>query len=379
MCLTEYTTEQQNMFYKEFKRQVSIIYDADLSINEKIIKLQAKKTIFKKFEDCFDRLHYEVGLSSISNMIYYLKKEKKEKKEKEKKKILICAPYIRCPYENFLDTEDINEVLRKIGKIKNQKNKNHWRGFFNLLSDKNLVYNNLYTRNKILKELKDLKSFNDFKVVYIKNKPLKKEYRHLLIKGDCIKDYTKLIYLNKFCYILKTVQKDGIELKAICAFNSVNKVYQKPEKKCWLSGKERFNVSCLDAWKHLNKENNIMYYAWCNEHGLNKTNRDLLKKIRHKKEIKPFYVFIEEIEEMISIISSILSLNESIEKLEHENAPIDLICPLEDRLNELRSENDLNLSIKELEFLLYKKERQLLSFTEENNSLDIETTLKDYY
>ena len=108
-------------------------------------------------------------------------------------------------------------------------------------------------------------------------------------------------------------------------------------------------MSCIDAYKTLDKKDNIKYYSFCNKNGLDKTNRKLLKEIRRSK--KP--------------------------------SKDSLIDYLEDRRNDILEDIKIssNLEILYLEIELQEIEEKLqeLKTLEEDNSMDNETYLSDYF
>ena len=72
----------------------------------------------------------------------------------------------------------LDELESKINKLNDFKLKFEFNGLFNLLNDRtNLVYNDLYTRNQIIKDLNKFKSLKFFKVNYVSRYDLKNEYK----------------------------------------------------------------------------------------------------------------------------------------------------------------------------------------------------------
>lgn len=251
---------------------------------------------------------------------------------------------------NF-NIKGLDKVKTKIEKIDNSKLKFEFKGLFNLLNDRtNLVYNDLYTRKQIVKDLNKFKSLRFFKVGYISRYNLKNEFKHLTFKNGAELGHSKLYFINKGLYVLKTLDKDNITLKVFyignkykTLLNSSSKTHKRVLKE------EKFNLSCIDAYKTLDKKDNIKYYSFCNNIGLDRSNRQLLRSIRRTK--KP--------------------------------SKDSLIDYLEDRKNEILEDIKIssNLDILYLEIELQEIEEKLqeLKTLEENNTLEDKTFLSDYF
>lgn len=275
-----------------------------------------------------------------------------ELKEKELKKEFLNS--LIKPIEEVepitFNLKGLSSVKDKINKINNVKLCYEFNGLFNLLSDRiNLTYNSLYVRSQIIKDLNKFKSLRFFKVGYISKYNLKNEYKHLSFKNDCTKNHTKVYFIKSGLYVLKTLHHDNLSLKVFYIGNKY-KTLLKPSNTCKkvLKG-EKFNLSCIDAYKTLDKKDNIKYYSFCNKNGLDKTNRKLLKEIRRSK--KP--------------------------------SKDSLIDYLEDRRNDILEDIKIssNLEILYLEIELQEIEEKLqeLKTLEEDNSLENETFLSDYF
>lgn len=275
-----------------------------------------------------------------------------ELKEKELKKEFLNS--LIKPIEEVepitFNLKGLSSVKDKINKINNVKLCYEFNGLFNLLSDRiNLTYNSLYVRSQIIKDLNKFKSLRFFKVGYISKYNLKNEYKHLSFKNDCTKNHTKVYFIKSGLYVLKTLHHDNLSLKVFYIGNKY-KTLLKPSNTCKkvLKG-EKFNLSCIDAYKTLDKKDNIKYYSFCNKNGLDKTNRKLLKEIRRSK--KP--------------------------------SKDSLIDYLEDRRNDILEDIKIssNLEILYLEIELQEIEEKLqeLKTLEEDNSMDNETYLSDYF
>lgn len=275
-----------------------------------------------------------------------------ELKEKELKKEFLNS--LIKPIEEVepitFNLKGLSSVKDKINKINNVKLCYEFNGLFNLLSDRiNLTYNSLYVRSQIIKDLNKFKSLRFFKVGYISKYNLKNEYKHLSFKNDCTKNHTKVYFIKSGLYVLKTLHHDNLSLKVFYIGNKY-KTLLKPSNTCKkvLKG-EKFNLSCIDAYKTLDKKDNIKYYSFCNKNGLDKSNRKLLKEIRRSK--KP--------------------------------SKDSLIDYLEDRRNDILEDIKIssNLEILYLEIELQEIEEKLqeLKTLEEDNSMDNETYLSDYF
>lgn len=250
---------------------------------------------------------------------------------------------------NF-NIKGLDKVKTKIEKIDNSKLKFEFKGLFNLLNDRtNLVYNDLYIRKQIIKDLNKFKSLRFFKVNYISRYDLKKGYKYLSYKNNTQINHTKLHFIKSGLYVMQTLEKDDISIKVFYIGNRYKTLLKSSSNvKRTLKG-DKFNVSCIDAYKTLEKKDSIRYYLYCNENGLNKSNRDLLREIRRTK--KP--------------------------------SKDSLIDYLEDRKNEILEDikisSNLNILYLEIELQEVEKKLQELKTLEEDNSLENETFLSDYF
>lgn len=244
----------------------------------------------------------------------------------------------------------LNDVKSKINKLDNPKLKYEFKGLFNLLNDhKNLIYNNLNERSKIIKDLNKFKSLKFFKVGYISRYDLKKEYRHLSYKNDAVQEHSKIHFIKNGLYVLKTLHRDNLTLKVFYIGNRYKTlIKQSNTPKRVLKG-DKFNVSCIDAYKTLDKMDNIKYYSYCNNVGLDKQNRNLLRSIRNNRTL----------------------------------SRDSLIDSLEERIKEIKEDIEIssNLEVLYLEIELQEVEAKLqeLKTFEEDNSLENETFLSDYF
>lgn len=321
---------------------------------EKILFREFKKTYYglntvSELEQA--KKDYKVISSSFGEFEPTVSKfiELKEKEFKELALNELIKPFEAVEPITF-NLKGLSEVENKINRLDNPKLKFEFQGLFNLLNDKNnLVYNDLYTRKKIIKDLNKFKSLKFFKIGYISKYNLKSEYRHLAFKNDAKKEHSKLYFIKSGLYVFKTLHHDNLSLKVFYIGNRY-KTLLKPlnVQKRTLKG-EQFNISCTEAYKTLNKKDNIKYYSYCNSNGLDRTNRQLLKSIRKSKRIS----------------------RES------------LIDSLEERRKEIKEDIEISseLEILYLEIELQDIEQSLsnLKSCDEDNSLEDKTFLSDYF
>lgn len=299
---------------------------------------EAKKAFYASFSDFGD---YQ---STISNFL-----EIKEKKIKKEFLNSLIKPFEESKPLKF-NLKGLNDVKSKINKLDNPKLKYEFEGLFNLLNDhKNLIYNNLNERSKIIKDLNKFKSLKFFKVGYISRYNLKNEYKFLTYKNNATVGHTKIYFIKNGLYVLKTLKPDNITIKVFYIGNRYKTlIKQSNTPKRVLKG-DKFNLSSTEAYKVLDKKDNMKYYSYCNSIGLDKKNRQLLKSIRRSK--KP--------------------------------SKDSLIDYLEDRKSEILEDIEIssNLEVLYLEIELQEVEEKLqeLKTLEEDNSLENETFLSDYF
>lgn len=244
----------------------------------------------------------------------------------------------------------LDSINGKINKLNDIKLKYEFKGLFNLLSDKtNLVYNDLYTRKQIIKDLNKFKSLKFFKVNYISRYNLKKEFQYLSFKNNATTGHSKIHFIRNGLYVLKTLEKDDITIK-VFYIGKKYKTLLKPlnVQKRTLKG-EQYNLSSVNAYKTLDKKDNMKYYSYCNSIGLDKKNRDLLRSIRKSKRIS-----------RESLIDSL------------ENRKIEI-------LEDIKISSELEVLYLELELEDIEKSLSDLKSHEEDNSLEDETFLSDYF
>lgn len=258
------------------------------------------------------------------------------------------------PFEELkplvFNLKGLDTLKLKIDKLENSKIKFEFEGLFNLLSDKtNLVYNDLYTRKQIIKDLNKFKSLRFFKVSYLSRYDLKKGYKYLAFKNNAELNHSKIYFIRNGLYVLKTLKKDNITLKVFYIgqkYKTLLKSHNKPKKV--LKG-DKFNLSSVNAYKTLDKRDNIEYYSFCNSIGLDKKNRDLLRSIRKSKK---------------------LSRDSLIELLEDRKKEI---------LEDIEISSNLEVLYLEIELQEIEEKLQELKTLEEDNSFENETFLSDYF
>lgn len=282
--------------------------------------------------------------STISNFL-----EIKEKEFKNKSLNDLIKPFKEQEPLNF-NLKGLDSVEKKINQIDNSKLKFEFKGLFNLLSDKtNLIYNPLWIRNKIVKDLNKFKSLRYFKVNYLSRYNLKNEYKYLTYKNDATLNHSKIYYIKSGLYIIKTLKKDDVSLKAFYIGNRYKTLLKSPNSPKRVLKGEKFNLSSTEAYKVLDKKDNMKYYSYCNSIGLDKQNRSLLRSIRKSKKL----------------------------------SRISLIDLLEDRkkeiLEDMKISSELEILYLEIEIQEIEEKLQELKTFDEDNSMDNETYLSDYF
>lgn len=273
----------------------------------------------------------------------------KEREFKNKSLNDLIKPIEEIKPLNF-DLKGLSSVKDKINKLDNLKLKYEFKGLFNLLNDRtNLIYNSLYIREQIIKDLNKFKSLRFFKVGYISRYNLKNEFKNLTFKNNATVGHTKIYFIKTGLYVLKTLKPDDISLKVFYVGNKYKTLLKSSKvPKRTLKG-DKFNLSSTEAYKVLDKKDNMKYYSYCNNMGLDRKNRQLLKSIRKSK------------------------------KMSRES----LIDLLEERREEIREDIEIssNLEVLYLEIELQEIEEKLqeLKTLEEDNSMESETFLSDYF
>ena len=327
-----------------------------------MLNKKQSKILFEQFKKCYYNLNTieefkkaKRDYSIISNDFGIYKEciesfiSLKEREFKNNSLNSLIKPFEESKPLKF-NLKGLDKVENKINKLNDIKLKYEFKGLFNLLNDKNnLVYNDLYIRDKIIKDLNKFKSLRFFKVGYISKYNLKNEYKYLNYKNNCIKGYSKIHFIKNGLYVVKTLNHDDITLKVFYIGKKYKTLIKQSNTPKRVLKEDKFNLSCTDAYKTLEKMDNIKYYSYCNSIGLDKQNRSLLRSIRNNRTL-------------------------SCESL------IDL---LEERREEIREDIEIssNLEVLYLEIELQEVEEKLqeLKTLEEDNSLENETFLSDYF
>lgn len=244
----------------------------------------------------------------------------------------------------------LSSVKDKINKINNVKLCYEFNGLFNLLSDRmNLTYNSLYVRSQIIKDLNKFKSLRFFKVGYISKYNLKSEYRYLAFKNDAKKEHSKLYFIKSGLYVLKTLHHDNLSLKVFYIGNRYKTLLKHSNTYKKVLKGDKYNLSSTEAYKVLDKKDNMKYYSYCNSIGLDKSNRQLLRSIRKSK--RP-------------------SKDSLIDYLEDRRNDI---------LEDMKISSELEVLYLEIELQEIEEKLQELKTLEEDNSMDNKTYLSDYF
>lgn len=328
----------QKICFKSFVQQLR-----EIKTNKELITFKLQ---FVKHSDCLG-IFKDDAKALLKNKELVLTNNKQSN-------IVISQPTTFKPLK--FDLKGLNKLESNINKLNDFKLKYEFEGLFNLLSDEcNLLYNPLWIRQKIIKDLNKFKSLKFFKIGYISRFNLKKEYRHLTYKNGTTQGYSKIYFIKNGLYVIKTLEPDNITLKVFYVGNRYktllnNKSSDNVKVFCPLK-EDKFNLSSIDAYKVLDKKDNIRYYSYCNKIGLDRKNRQLLKDIRKSKKI---------------------SRDSLIESLENK------MEDLKDNINnKVLSETDK--IYLELQFQDCEKFLSDLKSHDEDNSMEGETILDDYF
>ena len=252
---------------------------------------------------------------------------------------------------NF-NLKGLDSINNKISKLNDIKLKNEFEGLFNLLNDKNnLVYNPLWIRQQVIKDLNRFKSLKFFKVNYLSRYDLKKEFKYLAFKNGADIGHSKVYFIKKGLYVLKTLKKDDISLKVFYVGNRYKTLLSPCNTPKRVLKGDKFNLSSTEAYKVLDKKDSIKYYTYCNTNGLDKKNRQLLRDIRKSKR---------------------MSRDSLIESLE------DKMEDLTDNINN-KVLSETERTYLELQFQDAEKLLSDLKSHDEDNSIERETYLSDYF
>ena len=275
--------------------------------------------------------------------------ELKEKEFKNKSLSSLIKPIKELEPLKF-NLKGLDKVENKINKLNDVKLKYEFKGLFNLLSDRtNLVYNDLYTRKQLIKDLNKFKSLRFFKVGYISRYNLKNEYKYLSFKNGSTVGYTKIYFIKNGLYVMKTLGTDNITIKVFYIGNRYKTLLKTSNTPKRVLKEDKYNLSSTEAYKVLDKKDNMKYYSYCNSIGLDKSNRQLLRSIRKSK--RP-------------------SKDSLIDYLEDRRNDI---------LEDMKISSELEVLYLEIELQEIEEKLQELKTLEEDNSMDNETYLSDYF
>lgn len=326
----------QKICFKNFVQQLR-----EISSNKELLTFKLQ---FIEHKDC-------LGIFKDDAKTLLKNKELQLTLDNKQSNVIIEEPTSFEPLK--FNLKGLNKVEEKIDRLNDFKLKFEFKGLFNLLNDRtNLIYNNLYTRQQIIKDLNLFKSLKFFKVGYVSRYDLKKDYKYLTFKNGSNVGHTKIYFIKNGLYAMKTLKKDDVTLKVFYVGNKYRTLLNNKSNKIFCPLKQdKFNLSCLDAYKVLNKKDNIRYYSYCNKIGLDKKNRQLLRDIKKSKRMCRDSL-IESLEEKME------DLNDSIN-------------------NKVLSETDK--IYLELQFQDTEKFLSDLKSHDEDNSLERETYLSDYF
>lgn len=313
-------------------------------------EINSKKDLIS-FKILYKEYSYSLGVFKSDFDSFLKNKELQLKKlDNNKSNVIISEPTLFKPLD--FNIKGLNDLKDKIDRLGDLKLKFEFEGLFNLLSDEcNLLYNPLWIRQQIIKDLNKFKSLKFFKVGYISRYDLKKDYKYLAFKNGAEIGHSKVYFIKSGLYVLKTLKKDDIGLKVFYVGQKYRTLLKASNKVICNLKDNKFNLSSTEAYKVLDKKDSIRYYTYCNNNCLDKKNRQLLRDIRKSKK---------------------MSRDSLIESLE------DKMEELEDSINN-KVLSDLDRTYLELQFQDTEKYLSDLKSHEENNSLDRETTLNDYF
>lgn len=324
-----------------------------------------QKILFKEFKKCYSNINTVEELSKAKRDYCIISSdfgefeptirrflELKELEFKNNSLNRLIKPIEELEPLKF-NLKGLDSLDAKINKILDKKLKYEFKGLFNLLSDsQNLIYNRLDERERIIKDLNKFKTLKFFKVNYLSRYDLKKNYKSLSFKNDCKVNHTKIYFVKSGLYIMKTLKKDDLSLKVFYIGKKYKTLLEPLNTPKRVLKGDKFNLSSTEAYKVLDKEDNMKYYSYCNSNGLDRTNRQLLKSIRKSKRIS-----------RESLIDSLEERRKEIKEIKEDI--------------EISSE----LEILYLEMELQDIERSLseLKSHDEDNSLEDKTFLSDYF
>lgn len=120
-----------------------------------------------------------------------------------------------------LDNSYLNYLINQLDKSK--FNTVGLEGLYNLLTDNNLIYNNIGLRVLIIRYLLNI-DISNLNFIKLDNNRLNDNYKHLVYKNNKIKNYTKL-YFIKDDIILSTLLHDNIINIIITTNDNINYCY----------------------------------------------------------------------------------------------------------------------------------------------------------
>lgn len=316
---------------------------------EQLRDIDNKKELIR-FKILYNEYSHSLGVFKSDFDTFLKNKELQLTLDNKQSNVIISEP---TSFKSLkFNLKGLNDLKDKIDRLNEFKLKYEFKGLFNLLSDtNNLVYNPLYTRQQVIKDLNKFKSLKFFKVNYLSRYDLKREYKKFTFKNDSSINHSKIYFIKSGLYLLKTLKKDDISLKVFYVGNKHKTLLNKHNTYKRVLKGEKYNLSSTEAYKMLNKKDNIKYYSYCNSIGLDKKNRQLLRSIRSSKK---------------------MSRDSLIESLE------DRMEDLKDNINnKVLSETDK--IYLELQFQDCEKFLSDLKSHDEDNSLEGETILDDYF
>lgn len=322
--------------------------DEYLTIKKDLLKIQDRL-----FQDVFRQL-----------MIFVTSCIKVNEKNSSSNTMISEATIFHPLSYDDLDLDGLNLIEQRINSIKtagrhkkNCKIKYDLQGLYNLLADKNLVYNEIYKRNEIIAYLKPIRGLHNLKACYIHPNSLKSDYSFLSVKKDKILSFSKIQLINN-CIVINTLNTDDISIKVLYMNKSDVKKFLRRYDYEAHKLPSKFNIDCLDVEtiNKLGKKDKVTYYTYLKRNLLNKTNRTLLKKVR-----KSSYTFsadrdelkeelIKELEELKKVDVKKLSDNIDViyhyQDMEDINEQIISLDIQEDKFLNDVVENENNLSYR---------------------------------
>ena len=307
--------------------------------NLKINETKTLNQVFQKFNDTIDCIELETfKKDGLPNKGYYPVSFKSARTLK-----------LVDDYDEFINS--VNNHL-KVYSIQKLENENFWR-VINLKNDfkvvnmsetygKTSVYQIGYKNETIGFYLND--KLHDGQITYFMWSYKEKTFKNKVISN---KNLIRKLFLEN-----KNYPSEFTNNKRLTRFGRITETIKENNK------------SSVDAWKILKKEDSIFFYGELKKHNfLSKQDKKLLKEIRKTRKV-------------ISIDSLMESLEDRKEWLEERINEFYSFEPSEDKelLYPIRE-----LAYHELELKDIKKSLNELKTREEDNCLDWEKTLNDYF